>query len=131
MVFLGDSGWGLLVGPHPTVGVLLSVDGWDVDPGVLLVLRLGAIEEPGRQANFLLACRASEERSIETFRMDPLEGEPPRRIRVEFLRRIRDERRFDNPDALRAQIMKDVRFAQAWFRRERAWVGRAATRSTR
>ena len=65
---------------------------------------------------------ASDERTIETFLLEPLEGETPRRIRVDFLRRVREERKFDSPEALRAQILKDVRVAQAWFRRTRAWV---------
>jgi riboflavin kinase/FMN adenylyltransferase len=67
----------------------------------------------------------SEQLSIETFLLDPLEGDTPERIRVEFLRRIREERKFDSPDALRGQIFKDVRTAQAWFRRVKAWTGPA------
>lgn len=63
---------------------------------------------------------ASEELSIETFLLDPFEGETPRRIRVEFLRRVRAERKFESPEALRAQILKDVRTAQAYFRRVRS-----------
>jgi riboflavin kinase / FMN adenylyltransferase len=55
--------------------------------------------------------------TIETFLLDPLEGNAPERIRVEFLRRIRDERAFPNAEALRAQILLDVSRAQAFFRR--------------
>jgi riboflavin kinase/FMN adenylyltransferase len=68
---------------------------------------------------------ASDQLSIETFLLDPLAGETPLRIRVEFLRRIREERKFDSPEALRGQILKDVRAAQDWFRRVKAWTGPA------
>jgi riboflavin kinase/FMN adenylyltransferase len=67
---------------------------------------------------------ASEELSIETFLLDPLSGETPRRIRVEFLWRVREERKFETPEALRGQILRDVRVAQNYFRRLSAWVGR-------
>jgi len=73
---------------------------------------------------------ASEELTIETFLLEPLTGETPGRIRVEFLRRVRDERKFDSPDALRAQILKDVGAAQRYFRRLRAWVGRVPCTSS-
>ena len=55
--------------------------------------------------------------SIETFLLAPLEGVSPDEIRVEFLRRVRDERKFESADALKAQILRDVRRAQAYFRR--------------
>ena len=55
--------------------------------------------------------------SIETFLLDPLEGETPERIRLEFLRRVRDERKFESPEALKTQILRDVGRAQAYFRR--------------
>ncbi len=67
---------------------------------------------------------ASDLLTIETFLLDPLVGETPARIRVEFLRRQRAERKFDSPEALRAQILKDVRAAQSYFRRARAWTRR-------
>jgi riboflavin kinase/FMN adenylyltransferase len=57
------------------------------------------------------------ELSIETFLLAPLEGPAPKRIRVEFLRRLRDEKKFESPEQLRAQILRDVRRAQAYFRR--------------
>ena len=34
---------------------------------------------------------------------------------------------FDTPEALRAQILKDVRTAHAYFRRLAAWAGRTCT----
>ncbi|HTX38262.1 MAG TPA: bifunctional riboflavin kinase/FAD synthetase [Bryobacteraceae bacterium] len=67
---------------------------------------------------------ASDELSTETYLLSPLAGGDPRRIRVEFLWRIRDERRFPSPEALRAQILKDVRAAQNYFRRVKSWIGR-------
>jgi len=57
------------------------------------------------------------ELSIETFLLTGLEGEPPAHIQLEFLRRLRDERKFDSPEQLRSQILKDVSRAQAYFRR--------------
>jgi riboflavin kinase/FMN adenylyltransferase len=44
----------------------------------------------------------------------PLYGE---RVRLGFVQRIRDERAFDGPDALRAQIQNDVERARALFDR--------------
>lgn len=55
--------------------------------------------------------------SIETFLLQPLEGAPPRRISVGFLRRVRDEKKFDRPEDLKTQILKDVARAQTYFRR--------------
>ena len=56
-------------------------------------------------------------RTIETFLLDSLRGAAPLRIRVEFLRRVRDERKFETPGELKAQILRDVGRAQAYFRR--------------
>jgi riboflavin kinase/FMN adenylyltransferase len=60
--------------------------------------------------------------SIETFLLAWMESPAPRAIRVEFLHRLREERRFPTPEALRAQILVDVRRAQTWFRRARRWA---------
>ncbi|MBZ5584509.1 MAG: bifunctional riboflavin kinase/FAD synthetase [Acidobacteriia bacterium] len=65
---------------------------------------------------------ASDELSIETYLLDPLEGETPARIRVEFLCRLRGERKFDSPEALKAQILRDVRAAGNYFRRLGTWT---------
>jgi len=65
--------------------------------------------------------------SIETFLLDPLEGETPRRIRVEFLWRVRDERAFESPQALKARILKDAGAARRYARRFQAWTGRPPT----
>jgi riboflavin kinase / FMN adenylyltransferase len=65
---------------------------------------------------------ASDELSIETFLLDPPGSRSPGRIRVEFLWRIRDERKFESPDALKSQILRDVRTAQSYFRRAKAYL---------
>ena len=37
--------------------------------------------------------------------------------RLQFLRRVREERKFDSPEALKSQILRDVTTAQTYFRR--------------
>ncbi len=69
----------------------------------------------------------SAARTIETFLLTPLHGDTPSRIRVEFLWRLRDERAFPSPEALKTQILKDARAAQSYFRRLKAWTGRPLT----
>ena len=58
-----------------------------------------------------------ESLSIETFLLSPLTGDAPHEIRLEFLRRVRDERKFESPEALKQQILKDVARAKTYFRR--------------
>lgn len=60
--------------------------------------------------------------TIETFLLEPLEGETPRMICVEFLHRLRDEQKFDDPSILKAQILYDVQRAKAYHRRVARWV---------
>jgi riboflavin kinase/FMN adenylyltransferase len=60
---------------------------------------------------------ADEGISIETFLLEPMGETTPERIRVSFLWRLRDERKFENPEALKQQIFKDVARANAYFRR--------------
>lgn len=48
------------------------------------------------------------------------------RVRVEFLRFLRPETRFPNPEALREQIARDEAAARAWFAAENN--GRAGTK---
>jgi riboflavin kinase/FMN adenylyltransferase len=55
--------------------------------------------------------------TIETYLLSSLDGAPPEEISVEFLRWVREERKFENAEALRAQILRDVGHAQAYFRR--------------
>jgi riboflavin kinase/FMN adenylyltransferase len=55
--------------------------------------------------------------TIETFLLSSFTPPAPERIRVEFLRRVRDERKFESAEALKAQILHDVGRARAFFRR--------------
>lgn len=49
--------------------------------------------------------------------MEPMGGEAPARIRVSFLWRLRDERKFDTLEALKQQILHDGSRAKSYFRR--------------
>jgi riboflavin kinase/FMN adenylyltransferase len=55
--------------------------------------------------------------TIESYLLASFEEPAPRRIRVEFHRRIRDERKFPDATALRSQILLDVSRAKAYWRR--------------
>lgn len=78
-----------------------------------------SITNIGYRPTFGDTCGGDDTLSIETFLLDPLEGATPERIRLEFLRRVRDERKFESPEALKAQILRDVGRAKAYFRRVR------------
>ena len=58
-----------------------------------------------------------QHRTIETYLLSALDGATPDRIAVEFLRRVREERKFENAEALKAQILRDVNRARTYFRR--------------
>jgi riboflavin kinase/FMN adenylyltransferase len=55
--------------------------------------------------------------TIETYLLSSLGGEPPEQISVEFLRWVREERKFESAEALKTQIFRDVGRAQTYFRR--------------
>ncbi|MBI5086067.1 MAG: riboflavin biosynthesis protein RibF [Acidobacteria bacterium] len=64
--------------------------------------------------------------TIETFLIDGLDEPAPARIRLEFLRRVRPERRFASPADLRTQILADVEQARVFFRRLRRFAPESA-----
>jgi len=67
-----------------------------------------------------------QDTSIETYLLDSVSEPHPERLRVEFLWRVRDERKFATPADLKAQILRDVHVAQKYLRRV-AEKGRMAT----
>ena len=74
----------------------------------------------GRRPTF-----GERELGIETHLIEPMPESPqrsaqesgPPEMEVRFLYRLRDERKFDSAQALKDQIMKDVRTAESYFRR--------------
>jgi riboflavin kinase/FMN adenylyltransferase len=60
---------------------------------------------------------AGEGLTVETFLLEPLNGAHPTRIEVRFLAFVRDERKFETPDLLKAQILRDVAVANRLHRR--------------
>ncbi len=84
--------------------------------------RLGGAEEPApcRTSITNVGYRPSfsgKTLTIETHLLEDLGGAPPRRIRVEFLRRLREERKFASPEALKVQILLDAARARRYFRK--------------
>jgi riboflavin kinase/FMN adenylyltransferase len=55
--------------------------------------------------------------TIETFLLSSIDSLTPARISIELLRRVREERKFENAEALKQQILRDVSRAQTFFRR--------------
>jgi riboflavin kinase/FMN adenylyltransferase len=55
--------------------------------------------------------------TVETYALEPLGGATPGSIRVEFLLRLREERKFPDAAALKAQILRDVERAREYFLR--------------
>lgn len=60
-----------------------------------------------------------DEVTIETYLLSELQGDAPEYISVHLHRRVRDERKFPDPQALRAQILRDVDRAKTYWRRLR------------
>jgi riboflavin kinase/FMN adenylyltransferase len=57
------------------------------------------------------------ELTIETFLLSSFDGLTPGRVALEFLWRVREERKFENAEALKQQILRDAAHAQTFFRR--------------
>ncbi|HVW78447.1 MAG TPA: riboflavin biosynthesis protein RibF [Alloacidobacterium sp.] len=63
------------------------------------------------------------------FAFQPIELTEDTPLELTFLKRIREERRFPNPDALKAQILRDAAKAQRYFHLESLFSHKAAHES--
>jgi riboflavin kinase/FMN adenylyltransferase len=63
--------------------------------------------------------------TVESFLLEGYAGPAPPRIRVEFCRRLRDERKFEGAAALKEQILRDARRALSFHRRLAAFQAAA------
>lgn len=63
------------------------------------------------------------DRTVETYLLDFNDDLYGSRVQVEFVRRLRDELRFDSPEALRIQMEKDVVEARSTLQAARATAG--------
>jgi riboflavin kinase/FMN adenylyltransferase len=95
----------------PAVGVYVTRT-WDAEEGRSWL----SVTNVGYRPTF-----GGDSLSVETFLLSALDGQRPRRIRVEFLFRLREERKFPSAEDLKAQILRDARRAQAYHRRLGRW----------
>ncbi len=72
--------------------------------------RWESVTNVGRRPTF-----QGEAVTVETFLLSAFDGRTPARIRVEFLWRLRGEQKFESPEALKAQIARDVARARRYF----------------
>ena len=79
-------------------------------------LRWDSITNVGYRPTFESAS-GKDALTIETFLLSPFTPPAPEHIRVEFLHRVRDERKFESAEALKAQILRDVGRARVFLRR--------------
>jgi riboflavin kinase/FMN adenylyltransferase len=117
----GDIVPGLRIGSTQTVPTLnLKTDAEVVMPAGVYITRAHDVEDGrtwpavtnvGSRPTF-----GGTEISVETHLLATLDGNAPRRIRVEFLRRVREERKFPGAESLKAQIARDVDRARRYFR---------------
>ena len=126
----GDVVAGRGVGSKQTVPTLNLATGAELIPARGVYVTSTSDLDGGREWNSITnvgyrpTFGKSEELSIETFLLDSAAADAPRRIGVEFLWRVRDERKFASPEELKAQILRDVTAARRYFRRARAWIKR-------
>jgi riboflavin kinase/FMN adenylyltransferase len=110
------------IGSRQTVPTLNLADGFEVLPARgVYITRTHEIEGsqswPSITNVGVRPTFGGGEVTVETYLLSRLAGPAPKRIRVEFLRRVREERKFENAESLKSQILADVQRANAYFRR--------------
>jgi riboflavin kinase/FMN adenylyltransferase len=80
--------------------------------GPRLSPRLRSVTNVGHRPTF-----GERELGVETHLLDPWDKPRTDFLEVSFLHRLREERKFDSAEQLKAQILRDVRRAEAYFRR--------------
>ena len=92
-------------GVLPAVGVYIT---W----AHLGARRVRSVTNVGYRPTF-----GERELGVETHLLDPWDDPVPETLEVSFLYRLRDERKFETAEELKAQILKDIRRAERYFRR--------------
>ncbi|MCC7499597.1 MAG: bifunctional riboflavin kinase/FAD synthetase [Bryobacterales bacterium] len=70
-----------------------------------------------------------EQLTVETFLLSPFDGQTPARIQLDFLWRLRDEKKFYSAELLKQQIFRDVTRARRYFARLGTVASAALSRS--
>jgi riboflavin kinase / FMN adenylyltransferase len=112
------------VGSKQTVPTLNLETDADVIParGVYVTRANGisAVTNVGYRPTFGESDRLSIETFLLTGEGSSAPSASPTLLTIEFLARLREERKFNSPEALKSQILFDVRAAQRYFRRLKA-----------
>jgi riboflavin kinase / FMN adenylyltransferase len=117
----GDIVTGFGIGSAQTVPTLnLKTDAEVVMPAGVYITRTRDVDD-GRNWPSLTNVGSRPtfgggEISVETHLLGTLDSRAPRRMRVEFLRRVREERKFPGAESLKAQIARDAQRARRYFR---------------
>ncbi|MCP5118662.1 MAG: riboflavin biosynthesis protein RibF [bacterium] len=123
----GDVVPGHGIGSRQTVPTLNLDTGAEVLPGIGVYVTRTVDPDGGRQWGSVtnVGQRPTFDGgnlTIETHLLDPLTGDPPPLIRVEFLRRLRGEKKFAAAADLKEQILRDAENARTYLRRARRWM---------
>ena len=87
------------------------------EPSELSLRGLRSVTNVGYRPTFGERALGIETHLLEPHLLEKWDGPRPATLEVSFLYRLRDERKFDSAEQLKAQILKDIRRAEAYFRR--------------